>query len=137
MDKTRSLRTALLSNAVFSATCGLLILVWPVFVESLLGVQVPLLLRLVGFGLLIFAVDLVHQATRPRLAIWRALYASFGDFLWVISSILGLLLFSNLFAPTGVVVVLVVAGVVLAFGSWQIWGIDRAHRARSTTKQSS
>jgi hypothetical protein len=131
MNHTRPLRTALLANAVFSAACGLLMLVEPVFVENLLGIQAGLLLRLLGFGLLLFAVDLVCQATRRRLATWRALYASVADVLWVISSGVGLVLFSDLFSPMGVGVVAIVAGVVLAFGCWQIWGIDRAHRAQN------
>lgn len=106
-------------------------LAWPAFVEDLLDIQAALILRLVGFGLLIFSVDLVHQATRPRLATWRALYASIGDFLWVICSVLGLLLFPGLFSVTGVAVVLAVAGIVLAFGIWQVWEIDRTHRAEN------
>ncbi|MBK4728452.1 SRPBCC family protein [Oxynema sp. CENA135] len=131
MNYTRPLRTALLANAVFSAVCGLLMLVEPVFVEKLLGIQAGLLLRSLGFGLLLFAVDLVCQATRPRLATWRALYASVADVLWVISSVVGLLLFSDWLSPMGVGVVAIVAGVVLALGCWQIWGIDRAHRAKN------
>lgn len=129
MNNTRPLHIALLANAVFSVVCGLLMLVCPGFIENLLGIQAPLLLRLVGLGLLVFGVDLVHQATRPRLATWRALYASVSDFLWVITSVVGLLLFSDLFSMTGVVLLLIVAGVVLAFACWQIWGIDFAHRA--------
>ncbi|MGF1571005.1 MAG: SRPBCC family protein [Nodosilinea sp.] len=131
MNNTRPLRIALLANAAFSATCGLLMLAKPVFVGILLGVHAPLLLRLLGVGLLLFSIDLVHQTTRPRLATWRALYASVGDFLWVITSVLGLLLFSNLFSLAGVSLVLIIAGVVLAFGCWQIWGIDCAHRAKN------
>jgi len=129
MNTTLPLRTALLGNAVFSSICGLLMLAQLGFVETLLGIQAPLLLRLLGFGLLLFAVDLLHQTTQPRLATWRALYASVGDFLWVIISVVGLLLFSNLLSPTGVKVVLIVAGVVLIFGCWQLWGIACAHRA--------
>jgi hypothetical protein len=132
MNNARPLRIALLTNAVFSATCGLVVLAKPVFAGIFLGLHAPLLLRLLGVGLLLFSIDLVHQATRPRLATWRALYASVGDFLWVITSVLGLLLFSNLFSLTGVVLVLVIAGVVLSFGCWQIWGIDCAHRAKKS-----
>lgn len=133
MSTTRPLRTALLANAVFSAACALVMLVWPGFVETLLSMQAALLLRLVGFGLLLFSIDLMYQASRPRLATWRALYASVADFLWVVSSVLGLLLFPELLSVTGVAVVLVVAGVVLTFGVWQMWGIDRAHRPENST----
>ncbi len=130
---TRSLRTALLVNALFSAVCGLWMLLWSGSVETLLGVQAPVLLPLVGCGLLIFAIDLIHQATRPRLETWRALYASVADLLWVIGSILGLLFFSGLLTKTGVAMVMVIAGVVLSFGIGQIWGIDRAHQAENSS----
>lgn len=130
---TRSLRTALLVNAFFSAVCALLMLFGSGSVETLLGIQAPVLIRLVGFGLLLFASDLIHQATRPRLETWRALYASVADLLWVIGSVLGLLFFSGLLSATGVAVVLAIAGVVLILGLWQMWGIDRAHRAENLT----
>ncbi len=132
MNTTRLLRTALLANAVFSAVCALTLLALPAFVGDILGIQVPLILRLLGFGLFIFSIDLVHQVIRPRLLTWRALYASAGDFLWVIGSVLGLLLFPELFSVTGVAVVLVIAGIVLAFGIWQVCGIDRTHRVANS-----
>jgi hypothetical protein len=131
MNSNRPLRVALFVNAVFSVTCALLLLTLPEFMGDLLDIQAPLILRLVGVGLLIFSVDLIHQTTQLRLATWRALYASMGDFLWVIVSVLGLLLFPRLVSVTGVVIVTVVALVVFAFGIWQIWGIDRAYRAEN------
>ncbi|MBE9075997.1 SRPBCC family protein [Romeria aff. gracilis LEGE 07310] len=132
MNNTRPLRTALLANAVFSVTCGLLLLAWPSLIEGLLGIQAPLILPLVGLGLLLFAIDLLHQATRPRLATWRALYACAGDFLWVLGSVLGLLLFHRLLSATGTATLLTVALIVLTFGIWQLWGIDRTHRAEDS-----
>ncbi|ERN41578.1 hypothetical protein KR51_00017970 [Rubidibacter lacunae KORDI 51-2] len=131
MKATLPLRTALFANAVFSTICGLIMFACPEFFGTLIGLQALLVFRLIGCGLLLFAADLLHQATRPRLETWRALYASGADFLWVISSLLGLLLFSRLFSETGVAVVLAVAGVVPIFGVWQMWGIDRAHRAEN------
>ncbi len=129
MNTARSLRIALSANSVFSAVSGLALLIWPGLVGTLLGIQVPWVLRLVGCGLLIFSGDLIHQATRPRLKTWRALYASTADLLWVIGSVLGLILFSGLLSQSGMAVMLGVAAVVLTLGIWQIWGVDRAHRA--------
>jgi len=125
MNTPRLLRTALLANACFSAICALLLVTLPTSVGDLLGIQAPLVLRLLGCGLLLFSVDLVHQVMQPQLLIWRALYASVSDFRWVVGSILGLLLFPNLFSVTGVAMVLLVAMVVLVFGIWQMYGITR------------
>jgi Polyketide cyclase / dehydrase and lipid transport len=128
MTSNRPLRIALLSNAIFSAVCGLLMLLWPGSVGNLLGVEVSFVLRLVGLGLLLFAADLIHQVGRSRLATWRVLYASIADGLWVVISLLGLGLFPELFSSLGKVVLLLIAVIVATFGGWQIWGIDRYYR---------
>lgn len=130
MNNTRPLRTALFVNAVFSAICALVLLALPEFVRDFLNIQAPLIVRSIGFGLLIFSIDLMCQATQLRLATWRALYASISDFLWVIGSVLSLWLFPGVLSVTGIVVLTVVAVVVFAFGIWQIWGIDRAHQSK-------
>jgi hypothetical protein len=134
MPDARLLRAALLANAAFSTGCGLLLLLAPGQVGDLLGLEVPRVLQAVGLGLLVFAADLVHQATRSRLATWRALYASAGDLLWVAGTFVGLLAFPNALSGTGIVVVLLVAAVVLLFGALQLRGIDRAHRVPGTDR---
>ena len=123
MKAARPLRTALLANAMFSFVCAMLMSIWPTLVGVLLGIQAPSILRAVGLGLLVFAIDLVHQATRQRLAIWRALYASVGDMFWVIGSIVGLVLFPGVFSTTGLAIALAIAVMVLVFGIWQLLGI--------------
>ena len=129
MSFTRPLRLVLLGNAFFSTACALLMQINPVLLGDLLGVQAPLIYRLIGVGLLVFAADLVHQASRPRLATWRALYASAGDVLWVLATIVGLLLFPGVLSPIGLVTVSLMATVMLVFGLLQMRGIRIAHRA--------
>jgi len=126
--RTQSLRIALAGNAAFSLSCAMVLLARPELVASWLGLEATLLLRAIGVGLTAFAADLLHQATRPRLLTWRALYSSFADLLWVMGTLLVLLAFPNLLSATGVALVLAVAAVVLVFGAWQFWGIGRAHR---------
>jgi uncharacterized membrane protein len=58
------LRFALLAKAAFSMFSTLLILTNMHFVETWLGVDAPLILPLIGIGLVIFAADLLRQATR-------------------------------------------------------------------------
>lgn len=126
--QTRPLRIALAANAAFSLSCAMVLLARPELVASWLGIEATLLLRAIGVGLTAFAADLLHQATRPRLLTWRALYASFADLLWVMGTLLVLLAFPNLLSATGIALLLAVAAVVLVFGAWQLWGIGRAHR---------
>jgi hypothetical protein len=123
------LRAALISNAGFSGLSGLLLVTLPEAIATLLGPELPWLLRLLGIGLLVFAADLLHQASRSRLASWRALYASLADVLWVIGSIGLVALFPQHFNDSGVALVLAVAAAVLAMACWQLWGIHRLHRA--------
>jgi len=132
MNTARPLRTALLANALFSVGCGLAMIVHPAWIGALLGFEAPLVFLIVGIGLVLFAMDLIHQASQTRPRTWRALYASAADLLWVIGSIAGVLLFGEWLSASGMIVVLVVAAIVLAFGVWQLWGIDRAHRNHET-----
>jgi hypothetical protein len=132
MNNSLTLRAALSTNAFFSATCAVFLVFSPERIATLMGVEPTLILRLVGLGLLIFAADLVHQATRPRMATWRALYASAADFAWVLATLVGLLVFSSALSSIGITILIGVALAVLVFGLWQLLGIDRAHRSTAS-----
>lgn len=133
MNRAGSLRAALLANALFSTLCAMFMILDPGSVGSLLGIEAPLVIRGIGFGLVLFAADLVHQATRPRIATWRALYASVADFLWVLGTLVGIALFPAVLSMSGLVAVLTVAGIVFAFGVWQLRGIRVVHGADDPT----
>lgn len=128
----RTLRTALGSNAVFSSASGLLMITVPSRVAAWLGLETapPWLLPLLGVGLIGFAADLTHQATRSRMASWRALYASMGDFLWVVASIILLIFWHTIFSITGMGLIIGVALVVGGLGCWQVAGILKLHRGQ-------
>ena len=128
MKRSRPLRAALLANAIFSASCALGMLFAPTWVGDRLGIQITMILQLIGVGLVVFAVDLVHKATRSRITTWRALYASTADFQWVLATIVGGVLFAENLSDSGLFTVSAVAVIVFAFGVWQLWGINRVHR---------
>lgn len=128
MKAVLPLRLALAANAVFSLSSALFMLFRPALVGEWLGIQAPLILQVVGIGLVVFAIELIYQATRQRVATWRALLASAADFLWVIGSIVLLFALPKLFSPLGNVLVLAVAGAVFGFGAWQLWAAGRAHK---------
>ncbi len=127
--QARLLRAALLANAAFSGVTGLLLVIQPGMVIDLLGVGSEWILRLLGLGLALFAVELVFQASRAHMASWRALLASAADLAWVLASILGVLFFGSLLSAAGLITVLVVAGIVLALAIAQLIGIKRFHRS--------
>ncbi|MEX0828066.1 MAG: SRPBCC family protein [Haliea sp.] len=132
MNNTRPLRIALLGNAMFSATSGLVMVIAPGWIGTMLGIEAAVAYRIVGIGLLIFTMDLIHQATRPRLQTWRALYAVAADLLWVLGSFVGLLFFSAALSYDSVWIVAGVAAIVFTFAIWQLSGINRAHRISQT-----
>ena len=128
MNPVLPLRIALVTNAIFSLFSALLMLFRPVLVGEWLGIQAPLILRIVGIGLIVFAAELIYQATRQRVVTWRALLASAADFFWVAGSIILLLALPQLFSPSGNVLVLAVAGIIFSFGVWQLWAAGHAHK---------
>lgn len=128
MKAVLPLRLALAANAVFSLSSALFMLFWPALLGEWLGIHASLIFQVAGIGLVVFAVELIYQATRRRVATWRALLASAADFSWVAGSVVLLLAFPRLFSPSGSVLVLAVAGAVFVFGVWQLWAAGRAHR---------
>lgn len=134
MNHARFLRIVLLANAAFSFTSGGLMIVNSSIVSKILGIQAPIFLFVVGIGLVIFAIDLLIQANRSRIATWRALYASAGDFLWVLTTLVLLGLFPNTLSNSGAWLVVSVAVIVFGFGSWQLWAIGYTHQVTATGK---
>jgi len=128
---TWPLRAALTGNSLFSFTCGIIVLTQSDAVLDLLGWQIPLVLHILGIGLVIFATDLIWQATRPRLLTWRALLTCVQDASWVIASAVLLIFFSEKFSATGLALVATVAAIVLFFGVAQYLGILFAHRGHA------
>jgi len=118
-----SLRSALLANALFSTLCGLLLLAAPATIGGLLEYSNELVYRVMGLGLLLFAGDLYHQATRQQLSRLRAMIASIGDVVWVAGTALLLIWFWQQLSVVAVALLLAIAGVVLAFGLLQARGI--------------
>lgn len=131
---TRPLRLALLGNGIFSATSGSLMLILPEQLGRLLGVQEAGILMLIGLGLVIFAGDLFHQATREKLQTWRALYSVCGDLLWVFGTIILLLFFPATVSAQGGAVLIGVAIIVTLFAGLQMWGAGQAHRIAGTSR---
>jgi len=123
-----SIRMALLTNACFSSTCGLLMILFPSLIGQLIGIDAPLTLTIIGTGLILFALDLAHQATRKKITIWRAIYACCADFLWVILTLIILTAFPDLFSNKGIFIVITVGVIVFALASWQVSGLRKLSR---------
>lgn len=124
---TRPLRAALIANAMLSAGSAATLLVATDYCRTLFPVPANGWLQALGLGLLVFAFDLIHQATRRRMQSGRALLSSLADLLWVAASIALLLAAPQWLSPTATRVVLWVALAVLGLGLWQLYGIHHLH----------
>ena len=126
MESQRPLKNALLANAIFSTFSGLIFLMAASFVADLIGAGEPWLYQGLGAGLLGFAALVGWTATRPSIDTTLARMISFGDFGWVLGTIVVIAIFFTQLNGSGIVAMLVVAAIVLMFGLSQLRGIQVA-----------
>ena len=128
MEKDGLLRKALLGNALFSGVSGAVFLIFSGGVAGWLEIPVMWPLWAVGAGLVLFAAELLYQATQRRLSLFRAVLGCGSDLAWVIASAALLLGWPNLMSEGGRVAVVTVAVVVASFAGLQSLGIARLRR---------
>ena len=122
------LRQALLSDAVTSAACGLLMLLGAGPLSGLLGLP-EMLLRLAGAVLLPYAAFIAYLGLREQLQrpiVWAVVI---GNVIWTADSLL--LLMSAWVEPTraGYAFVIAQALVVLMYAELQYMGLRRSEAA--------
>ncbi|MDI9245362.1 SRPBCC family protein [Marinobacter sp. CHS3-4] len=122
------LRTALGANAFFSGISGIALLAYPSTFAQLLGGIGSGWLVALGGGLVIFALDLLHQVSRTKMMGWRALMASIADFIWVIASVVILIAFRDVLPATGATIIGAVACAVTLFGVTQLLGLHLLYK---------
>lgn len=119
---TRRLRAALRVNAVFSLSCGGVLMAGGWFVAGPWGLGPAPLVASVGVGVAVFGVLVARLAVAPATPLRRwAILVVAADFCWVLGSTF-LLINADLPVP-GVVAVAAVAAVVLALSGWQLAGM--------------
>lgn len=116
---TKRLRQALMFNAEFSAISGIAALVAGSPIANLLGIEQVWLIRLLGAGLLVFALS-VFLVSRSDDKTLRAgsLEISLADLGWVIGTAVVIAL--GWLSTTGAIVMAAVAALVLGFGIAQL-----------------
>ena len=123
-----TLRKVLLANSEFSVLTGLASLIFGGRIADFLEVEQAWLIRLIGAGLLGFAVAVfvIARSKRPVLDEW-SLQVSYGDLGWVIATVPVIAL--GWLSTEGAVVMAAIAVVVLALGIGQL----RSRRAMLAT----
>lgn len=128
MSHTRSLRLALLTNALFSLGTGLWLAAAPAEVGAWLGIDALSALRGLGAILVAFAVSLIVQAVPQRQSGARALLVSALDASWVVATVVALILFGDALSGRAIATIAVVAAAVAGFMAWQLLAIARLYR---------
>jgi Ca2+/Na+ antiporter len=126
--RTKTLRTALVANALFSALTGMALLVFGEPIAGWIGVGAPFVYRVLGGGLLVFAGLVGWIGTRRTVDTFRAALISLADLLWVIGTVVLILSTLETVETHGIVALLLVATVVLFFGLRQLRGIEETYR---------
>lgn len=129
-DNTSTIRTAFRANAAFSLVTGTVGLAAGGWVVDQLGLGegLHILVRLIGAGLLGFAVLLLWEARQPaQRLVPTALQISVADFAWVLGTVA--LIVAGVFSTRGAIIAGLIAVVVDAFASLQLWGRHKALRA--------
>lgn len=127
MNPSSDLIRALKQNAAFSGISGLFLLLLPEFVAQFLGMGAPWFFQALGVGLLLFALDLIHQTRQAKPSPLRAISSALADFSWVLGTAIFLLFWGTDIATQGWVALVVIALIVAQFGIRQ-WRGARAIR---------
>lgn len=129
MSTTTVARGFLVLNAVFSALIGLELIVFPDAMAEVMFVDPagwkPLVLRLLGVGLVVFALDLLLMASNLFVTKKEVMLIVFADIGWLFASGAIVFLDGQIFSDSGIVAIEVVAAFVAFFAIGQYVGARR------------
>ncbi len=120
-DRSRFLRRALLSNALFSAISGTCFVIASVPISEWIGLHQPPLVVGVGISLLVFAGLLVATSRRKIVNTTEAWIAVILDLGWVVGS--GVVVVAGVLSTSGNWAIVIVADVVFMFAVLQYLGL--------------
>ncbi len=124
-DNSTLLRRALLGNAVFSGVSGLGMTLAAGPLASLMGLPSPLILIVVGLGVLGYAAIVFRISTRPSISRGEAIFTVIADSSWVVVSLVLLLTGWVPFTLAGKWIVAIAADIVAVFALLQFVGLRR------------
>jgi len=128
---------AVSANALFSATTGLVMALLPGPVSQWLGHPYPLALKILGIGLVVFALFLALLASRRQRAIVTPLLVCVADLSWVVGTVALAVIWPGAFSQFGWTVAALVAMFVLLFAVLQYMGLMMWFRDSGAAQQPS
>ena len=135
MSTATTARAFLGMNAGFSVLTGATLLIQPDTVSRMMFADLaawqPVVMRALGFGLLIFAAAMIMMAKNRRVTRIEIMLIVFADIGWIICSALLLALAGPLFTANGTLIVEGIAALVGIFAVGQFAGARRIARPLS------
>lgn len=124
----KSLKTALMLNAVFSLVTGIILVFSSGPIAQIFSVSQGRPFFFLGFGLILFASIVFNIGRQKQIEPFQAYIISAQDLIWVLASILLLIFDPFQFSKAGNVIIAVVALIVLAFALMQVSAIITINR---------
>lgn len=123
MLKNVKLKPALFGNSIFSGISGITTLILMDPLNQLIGISEPLVLPILGVGLILFAGTIVFHATRKVIDPMQVKLIIVQDLLWVVGSVV--ILSFQMFGLThlGYILIGVIAIAVADFTFLQYHGL--------------
>ncbi len=126
MSNSSTAKIFLRLNAVFSVVTGLALLLMPETIAQMMFVDPggwkAIILRGLGIGLLIFALDLAVMASNQFITKAIVMLIVIADIGWILTSAIFILFYNFLFTSTGVLTIEIVAVFVAIFAIGQYVG---------------
>ena len=122
------LRRSLSTNAVFSMVSGLVAFVFATGLAELMHVE-PILLRIVGVGVLGFGLTILWIARAEKVDLRLARLVILSDVLWVAATVFLIVGFPDVMSAGGRWLLIAVSGIVGVLGGVQWRGVGRASGA--------
>lgn len=123
------MKTALRVNAIFSATSGIVLILFSSAIAALFGIRTPTVFWIVGIALLFFAATILYEIRKLNRA--RIIWIITQDLLWVIGSIYILIVNPFSISPAGNWIITSVAMIVLAMAIGQALALMRQAKTPS------
>ncbi len=86
------LRTTLKANAAFSLSSGLVMVSFGKPISTLMNISNPLVLLILGVGLVLFAAYLIYNASKLEISRTQVKFIILQDWIWVIGSLILLII---------------------------------------------
>jgi hypothetical protein len=127
MNSPKLLYWALRGNASFSVLTAVPMLAWPEMLGQWMGFESPLVYRIIGALLILFAIDLFSQTMLRKPSGLRALATCVADLGWILATGIIIAFWSHHFSNTGLMTMVAVAGMVLLFATLQWQGLGHLY----------